>query len=104
MTGLAYPGRAVELIKKYLPQAPVKTVVVVDTYRWEELVDALEPLMQGQIAGADTIVLNKMDLVDAAQGEAVAGELRRLNPRAATLPVSALRDPDASVLEAMLPG
>jgi G3E family GTPase len=102
-TGLAYPDRAVELIKKYIPSAPVKTVVVVDAYRWEELVEVLEPLMKGQLAGADTVLLNKIDQVSAEQGQAVAGELSRLNPRAAVLPVSALQGLDPPVLESMLP-
>jgi G3E family GTPase len=104
MTGLAYPGKAVALIKEYLPSAPVKTVVIVDACRWEELVDLMEPLMKGQLSGADTIVLNKMDQVSAGQGKAIAGDLRRLNPRAAVLPASALQDLDAAVLESMLPG
>jgi G3E family GTPase len=104
MTGLAYPGKAVELIKEYIPSAPVRIVVIVDACRWEELVDLLEPLMKGQLASADTILLNKMDQVSGEQGNAIAGDLRRLNPRATVLPVSTLRGLDDSVLESMLPG
>jgi G3E family GTPase len=104
MTGLAWPDRAVELVKKHIPSAPVKTVVIVDACRWEELVDVLEPLMKGQLSGADTILLNKMDQVSGEQGRAVAGDLRLLNPRARVLPVSALQGLDDSVMEAMLPG
>jgi G3E family GTPase len=102
-TGLAYPGKAAELIKTYIPSAPVKTVVIVDACRWEELVDVLEPLMKGQLSSADTIILNKMDRVSGEQGKALAGDLRRFNPHAAVLPVSALRGLDASALESMLP-
>jgi G3E family GTPase len=102
MTGLAYPDRAVALIKQYIPQAPVKTVVVVDACRWEELVDILEPLMKGQLSGADTVLLNKMDQVDDEQGGALAGDLGRLNPRARVLPVSATGGLDASVLDSIL--
>jgi G3E family GTPase len=102
-TGLAYPNKAAELIKTYIPSTPVKTVVMVDAYRWEELVDVLEPLMKGQLSSADTIVLNKIDRVSGEQGDAVAGDLRQLNPRATILRVSALRGLDASALESMLP-
>lgn len=97
-TGLAFPGRIVETIQKYAPYCEeVRTVVVVDAERYEELADAMRPLMEGQIGPAGLLLLNKTDLVDGETLKRVRECLRETAPEAEILNVSACADMGAGV-------
>jgi G3E family GTPase len=69
-SGIATPDGVLDSIERYPPQTltSVSTVTVVDAARFEALYEVLTPLIEGQIRGADYIVIAKMD-------EAVPGEL-----------------------------
>lgn len=84
MTGLAL----IESIRKVFvdygrPDVTVHTVSVVDMQRWEHLMGPLAVIFNGQVAGADIILLNKTD---------------KAKPTAATYEVLHEKAPTAQVL------
>jgi G3E family GTPase len=79
-SGIATPEGVLDSIRRYPPQTleSLLTVTVVDPVRFEALYEVLTPLIEGQIAGADRIVITKADEAAAGEVEAaqrVAGEL-----------------------------
>jgi G3E family GTPase len=79
-SGIATPEGVLDTIRRYPPQTleAMLTVTVVDPLRFEALYEVLTPLIEGQIAGADHIVITKADEASPAEVEAarrVAGEL-----------------------------
>lgn len=82
-TGLAVPGNIVELIKKYCRCHDfLKTIVVVDADRWEELHEVTEDLVVSQVRAGDVVLLNKMDLIDDNRCKDLVSEMKRFNGRA----------------------
>jgi G3E family GTPase len=84
-TGVAQPGELTET----LTDATMKTaidigplVTVVDAARFPKLSAMLGEFYEAQIENADILVLNKVDLVDAAALERVRDEVRAINPGA----------------------
>ena len=79
-SGIATPEGVLDSIRRYPPQTleSLLTVTVVDPVRFEALYEVLTPLIEGQIAGADRIVITKADEAAAGEVEAarrVIGEL-----------------------------
>ncbi|MER6162623.1 GTP-binding protein [Streptomyces sp. NPDC001868] len=66
--------------------------------QYEDDERTVSDLLMDQVEFADVIVLNKLDLVDAASAERLAAALARLNPAARIVPVSHGRVPVAEVL------
>lgn len=87
-TGLAAPGPVLAQLQQSAALSDrvqlVAVVTVVDAQHPPLAADALD-LAQQQIAAADLLVVSKLDLVDAAAGEAVIAALASLNPDAALL-------------------
>jgi len=84
-TGVAQPAELLETLadksmKGGLEIGPLVTVV--DVAKFPKLVSMLGDFYQDQIENADVIVANKIDLATPEQLEAVARELRELNPEA----------------------
>jgi G3E family GTPase len=84
-TGVAQPGELTET----LTDATMKTaidigplVTVVDAARFPKLSAMLGEFYEAQIENADILVLNKVDLVDAAVLEQVRDDIRAINPAA----------------------
>lgn len=67
-----------------LRQAMILTVV--DSGRFLELLGALGPLLRRQAQLADIVVLNKVDLVDAAKLQAVRAKISEIGPRSTPVP------------------
>jgi G3E family GTPase len=117
-TGMAYPGKAADTIRKYMPDAEtaagaqvggssppdIVIVTLVDAKRWEELFEILEPLMKGQLLNADVILLNKKDLVSDGERERITGQLRLINPAAEIIPICALEGLEDGILERIIGG
>ncbi len=102
-TGLAFPGRIVDTIEKYAPACKgLRVATVVDAERFEELIEDVRPLMEGQIMPADVLLLNKADLVDEGTLEKVTKELSALNGAAAVLPICAKDELERDVLQAVM--
>jgi len=87
-TGVAYP----KLIRENLMQAfDIKPYIfaLVDAKRWKRLLIPMTPLLSGQLADADTIFVNKIDLVSPEQLEATIASVRSFNSTGKILPVCA---------------
>lgn len=82
-TGLAYPDKAADVLRKYCPCCDeIKILVIIDAERWDELTDILELLIIGQVKGADKIIVNKIDLVSEADLKILEKKLFLLNEKA----------------------
>lgn len=81
-TGLANPMNMLGEFHEIADLAELSAVVtVIDAARfWENL--AASDVAAEQIAAADTVILNKCDLIDDAAREAIAHEIRHRNPDA----------------------
>lgn len=102
-TGLAVPGKIVELIQKYCHCYDfLKTIVVVDAGRWEELYEVTENLVVSQVRAGDFLLLNKVDLIDAGKCQALIEEMKRFNDRAGIHLTMAAGDISVSTLQEML--
>jgi G3E family GTPase len=89
-TGVAYPEAVSEIVSASgVDLEWVRTVTVVDASRYEEIHDAVPRLTEAQIAAADTVLLSKIDLVDAAVVAAISEAVRGINPEAALYEVNA---------------
>ncbi len=81
-TGLANPLNMVEELKDLDHLIRLDAVVsIVDASRFHETL-ATSDIAAGQIAAADTLILNKCDLADEATLAAIHEELARVNPEA----------------------
>jgi len=78
-TGLAVPGKVVDLLNKYChSHSSLKTIVLVDASRWPELIEVAEPLVLSQLKSADIILVNKVDLVGENTVAGLQSELQGL--------------------------
>jgi G3E family GTPase len=87
-SGLADPVLLLDVLTsaELLPRVRVAQITcVADAARWNELA-SLGPLLRRQLALADTILLNKADLVSPSALQAVDMKIRALNPQAVVLP------------------
>ena len=79
-SGIATPEGVLDSIRRYPPKTleSLLTVTVVDPVRFEALYEVLTPLIEGQIAGADRVVITKTGVASAEEVDAarrVVGEL-----------------------------
>jgi G3E family GTPase len=82
-TGLAEPEALVFNIQEALPQCRLDGVVSVIDADMLVRFPELGHTTRLQIEGADILLLNKIDLIDAKQFEALEAKLREINPNAA---------------------
>lgn len=92
-SGIATPEGVLDSIRRYPPRTleSLLTVTVVDPVRFEALYEVLTPLIEGQIAGADRIVITKADEAAAWEVEAARGVAGRLAPAAPIFVVDSMR-------------
>ena len=81
-TGVAHPRQIKENVEACF-RIPVKILSLADAKRWKRLHAYMAELIEGQVECADCILLNKVDLVEEAEADAIVEELRRYNPTAA---------------------
>jgi G3E family GTPase len=94
-TGLAEPEALVFDIQEALPQCRLDGVVSVIDADMLVHFPELGHTTRLQIEGADILLLNKIDLVDAKQIETVETRLRKINPSAAIIRTERCRiDPE----------
>jgi len=94
-TGLAEPEALVFNIQEALPQCRLDGVVSVIDADMLVRFPELGHTTRLQIEGADILLLNKIDLVDAKQMELLQSKLRNVNPTAALVPTERCRiDPE----------
>ena len=92
-SGIATPEGVRDSIRRYPPQTleSLLTVTVVDPLRFEALYEVLTPLIEGQIAGADHIVITKADEATPTQIEAAMRAAGELAPEAPVFVVDSAR-------------
>ncbi|MBR4692642.1 MAG: cobalamin biosynthesis protein P47K [Oscillospiraceae bacterium] len=95
-TGVAYPLQIKENVEACF-RIPVKILAVADAKRWKRLHAYMAQLIEGQVDSADCILLNKVDLVETAEADAIEAELRGYNPGAEIRRVVANQPVDDSV-------
>ena len=95
-TGVAYPLEIKNIVETCF-RVPVKILSMADAGRWKRLHTVMPQLIEAQVEHADCILLNKVDLVDAAAAEGIAEELRGYNSRAELHKVVANKPIDDSV-------
>jgi G3E family GTPase len=89
-TGLAYPEAISETARESGVELEwVRTATVVDAPRYDAITELAPKLMEAQIGAADTVLLNKIDLVSADELAAVRASIRAINPDAVICEVSA---------------
>lgn len=97
-TGMAFPNKIVETINKYGKGIDsLKTIVVADAERWDELSAVIPGLIKGQIAKADIILLNKIDCLEPEQVSVVEECVRRINSSAHFYAISAHFEVDPEI-------
>ncbi|MDQ7093568.1 GTP-binding protein [Desulfosporosinus sp. PR] len=97
-TGMAFPAKVVETITKYVQGIDsLKTIVVADAERWDELVAVMPGLIEGQISKADIILLNKTDCLEPGQVDNVAKSVRKINSSARFYAISAQQGVDPQI-------
>ena len=80
-TGVAYPRQIQENVEACF-HIPVKILALADAKRWKRLHAYMAELIEGQVENADCILLNKVDLVEETEADAIVEELRKYNPAA----------------------
>jgi G3E family GTPase len=100
-SGIATPEGVLDSIRRYPPQTLelLLTVTVVDPVRFEALYEVLTPLIEGQIAGADRIVITKTGVASAEEVDTVRRVAGQLAP---TVPVFAVDSDRPETLEEFL--
>lgn len=89
-TGMAYPEKIVDTLDKYGREIDsIRTVIVVDAERWDELEDMVPVLLETQIVAGDTVLINKIDLVTEDELKHVHSCIAKLNTKARICKVSA---------------
>jgi len=97
-TGMAFPDKIVETISKYGKGIDrLKTIIVADAERWDELSTVMPGLIEGQIAIADVILLNKIDCLEPEQIKDVEDSVRRINSSALFYAISTHQEVDPQI-------
>ena len=100
-TGVAYPLSIKETLFEALGIDSI-IVGVVDAKRWHRLLIPMSQLLEGQLSDANSILINKIDLVDAETLESVMTSVREYNANAPLLPVCAEVKIDTAVWDTVL--
>ena len=103
-SGIATPGGVLDALRYYPTEnlAGIETVAVVDAARFLELHEVITPLIESQIAGADRVVITKIDEATTAAIADARDVVRLLAPTAPVHMVDATRDETLAPLLAEL--
>ncbi|EHQ88508.1 GTP-binding protein [Desulfosporosinus youngiae] len=89
-TGMAVPSRIAETITKFGKGIDnLKTIVVTDAERWDDLITIMPGLIEEQIAEANIVLLNKIDCLEPEQMSEVEESIRIINSSARFYAISA---------------
>lgn len=96
-SGVAIPGKLAQTIRQELGYG-VQTMVLVDTSRWLKLLKPLQMVIPHQLAQADVVLLNKVDLVSAQTMRQVHESVFKFATGAQIIPISAAEPISACVM------
>jgi G3E family GTPase len=90
-TGVARPGDIRSTLSKYGAKTvkKISVITIVDTLRFDVLIDVMNPLITAQIEKADIVVINKIDRVDEEKVSEIRSAVSSLNPGVDIVPISA---------------
>lgn len=98
-TGVAQPAELVDAVRQYSTSEHAAVVTVLDAARYTMLSEVIGPLLEGQVAQADVVVVNKCDAVDRAE---VAAILEAVSTRSESTPIVTTCATDRSSLDSVL--
>ena len=78
-TGVAYPAVIRENLKEALDME-CRICILTDASRWARIFLPLRPMLSGQIEGADTVLINKIDLADEELLSKMENDITDINP------------------------
>ncbi|KJR46931.1 putative metal chaperone, involved in Zn homeostasis, GTPase of COG0523 family [Desulfosporosinus sp. I2] len=97
-TGMAFPHKIAETITKFGKGIDsLKTIVVADAERWDDLSMIMPGLLEEQIVKANIILLNKIDCLEPEQISDVEESIRRINSNALFYAISAHDEVDPQI-------
>jgi G3E family GTPase len=100
-TGVAYPQNIQETIEE-ATDFESRLSAVVDAKRWKRLLVPMSMLIGGQLGQAETIIVNKKDLVDSGTLDEVLKSVSSFNDTAKLIPVSSVEQIDSGVFKTVL--
>lgn len=91
-SGIAEPGNILKILPYYegTPVEQVKSIILVDPGELPLLLEALTPLITGQIAAADIVAVNKVDEASEEQIQEAVKAVRSLNVGVRLIALSAV--------------
>jgi G3E family GTPase len=100
-TGVAYPLNIQETVAT-ATGFESRLSAVVDAKRWKRLLVPMAMLIGSQLEKAETIIINKKDLVDSETLEEVLKSVGSFNGEAKLIPVSSVEQIDSGVFKTVL--
>jgi G3E family GTPase len=98
-SGMAVPSRILETIAKYCKIVEeVLVVSIVDAERYGLLLEAGMPLVINQIEPAQVVAVNKIDITSEDELTDITAKVRKVNPAADIVQVSALEGTNMEIL------
>lgn len=79
-TGLALPGKVMELIRGTVEEDRENIIGIVDAQRFDTLIERKEDFLKAQLSRSDFFLINKVDAVDFERVFEVSSWLRALSP------------------------
>ena len=101
-TGVACPAQIKDTLVQVIPGSDIRICTIVDAKRWDRIKVPLGHLLENQLVGADTVLVNKIDLVDEDKPAQIIEELREINPEPRFFTASAMAESDPAVWRAVL--
>lgn len=100
-SGVAYPKAMKALIQTTFGIVP-RITIVIDAKRWQRLLVAMQNLITGQLEAADTILINKTDLVSVEELKTIQTSVAACNDSATQLSISATMPIAAAVWDQVI--
>lgn len=100
-TGVAYPMKMKENLKEGIGLDP-RISILVDASRWKRLIIPMNSLLRGQVEGADTVLVNKIDLAAPEEIETVETDITEFDSHTRILCISARESVPDQVWEQVL--
>lgn len=98
LTGTAFLDTLRNTIEAYaVSDDPIITLSVVDAARWQKLIKIMHPMISRQVAGADIVVINKID--QCFDIESVFRDIQQIVDNPCILPIQATVDSVAELVE-----
>ncbi|SHJ77932.1 CobW/HypB/UreG, nucleotide-binding domain [Dethiosulfatibacter aminovorans DSM 17477] len=89
-TGAARPADVVDVINSNITGIKdIKTLSIVDGYRYKLLMKMMKPLIGAQLLASDIVAINKIDEIDEEELCFITGDIKRIKPEVKVLCVSA---------------